>query len=76
MKKIVFLCLLFTQIFYSQDKKIIEGKDKFQAYTELQLEIYQYFESRKINPIEIQKYLCNLERFSIAQNSSSIGMRT
>jgi ADP-ribosyl-[dinitrogen reductase] hydrolase len=37
-------------------KKIIEGKDKFQAYTELQLEIYQYFESRKINPIEIQKF--------------------
>jgi len=37
-------------------KKIIEGKDKIQAYTELQLEIYQYFESRKINPIEIQKF--------------------
>ena len=37
-------------------KKIIEGKDKFQAYIELQLEIYQYFESRKINPLEIQKF--------------------
>ena len=32
-------------------KKIIEGKDKFQAYNELQSELTQYFEQRKINPI-------------------------
>ena len=37
-------------------KKIIEGKDKFQAYNELQLELTQYFEQRKINPIEIHKF--------------------
>jgi ADP-ribosylglycohydrolase len=37
-------------------KKIIEGKDKLQTYIELQSELYQYFESRKINPIEIQKF--------------------
>lgn len=36
-------------------KKIIEGKDKFQAYNELQSELTQYFEQRKINPIEIHK---------------------
>lgn len=37
-------------------KKIIEGKDKFQAYNELQSELTQYFEQRKINPIEIFKF--------------------
>ena len=37
-------------------KKIIEGKDKFQAYNELQSEVSQYFERRKINPIEIYKF--------------------
>ena len=37
-------------------KKIIEGKDKFQAYNELQSELTQYFEQRKINPIEIHKF--------------------
>lgn len=37
-------------------KKIIEGKDKFQAYNELQSEVSQYFEQRKINPIEIHKF--------------------
>lgn len=36
-------------------KKIIEGNDKFQAYNELQSELTQYFEQRKINPIEIYK---------------------
>lgn len=37
-------------------KKIIEGKDKFQVYNELQSELTQYFEQRKINPIEIHKF--------------------
>ncbi|MGL2986397.1 ADP-ribosylglycohydrolase family protein [Flavobacterium sp. RSSA_27] len=37
-------------------KKIIEGKDKFEAYIELQTELFQYFQSRKINPLEIQKF--------------------
>lgn len=37
-------------------KKIIEGKDKFMAYQELQSEIPNYFESRNINPLEIQKF--------------------
>ena len=37
-------------------KKNIEGKDKFQAYNELQSELTQYFEQRKINPIEINKF--------------------
>lgn len=37
-------------------KKIIEGKDKFRAYNELQSELTQYFEQRKINPIEINKF--------------------
>lgn len=37
-------------------KKILEGKEKFQAYSELQIEINSYFESRKINPMEIQKF--------------------
>ena len=37
-------------------KKIIDGKDKFQAYNELQSEVTMYFESRKINPLEIQKF--------------------
>ena len=37
-------------------KKIIKGKDKFEAYIELQTELFQYFQSRKINPLEIQKF--------------------
>ncbi len=37
-------------------KKIIEGKGKFEAYAELQSELFQYFQSRKINPLEIQKF--------------------
>lgn len=37
-------------------RKIIAGKDKFQAYNELQSEVTMYFESRKINPLEIQKF--------------------
>lgn len=37
-------------------KKIIEGKDKFQAYNDLQSEVTQYFEQRKINHIEINKF--------------------
>lgn len=37
-------------------KKIIEGKDKFQAYNELQSELTQYLELRKINPIEINMF--------------------
>ena len=37
-------------------KKIIEGKDKFQVYNYLQSELTQYFEQRKINPIEINKF--------------------
>ena len=37
-------------------RKIISGKEKFQAYNELQSEVTMYFESRKINPLEIQKF--------------------
>lgn len=37
-------------------KKIIEGKDKFQVYNYLQSELTQYFEQRKINPLEINKF--------------------
>lgn len=37
-------------------RKIIAGNDKFQAYKELQSEVTMYFESRKINPLEIQKF--------------------
>lgn len=37
-------------------KKIIDGKEKFQAYNELQSELTQHFEQRKINPIEIHKF--------------------
>jgi ADP-ribosylglycohydrolase len=37
-------------------KKIIDGKEKFQAYNELQSELTQYFDQRKINPIEINKF--------------------
>ncbi|MDD3004562.1 ADP-ribosylglycohydrolase family protein [Flavobacterium sp.] len=37
-------------------KKIVEGKDKFQAYSELQIEVLNYFENRKINPLEIEKF--------------------
>lgn len=37
-------------------KKIIEGKDKFQAYNELQSELSPHFNQMKINPIEIHKF--------------------
>jgi ADP-ribosylglycohydrolase len=37
-------------------KKIIEGKEKFKAYQELQKELTIYFEKRKLNSIEIQKF--------------------
>ena len=37
-------------------KKIIEGKDKYQAYQELQKEVLEYFKSKEINPLEIQKF--------------------
>lgn len=37
-------------------KKILEGKDKFQVYLELQKEITTYFENLEINPLEIQKF--------------------
>lgn len=37
-------------------KKIVEGKEKYQAFKELQIEITTYFEKRKINPLEIQKF--------------------
>ena len=37
-------------------KKILEGKDKFLAYTELQSEMIAHFEKREINPQEIQKF--------------------
>ncbi|MCZ8332418.1 MAG: ADP-ribosylglycohydrolase family protein [Flavobacterium sp.] len=37
-------------------KKILEGKDKFQVYLELQREITTYFENLEINPLEIQKF--------------------
>ena len=37
-------------------KKIVEGKDKFQAYTELQSEMITHFAKREINPQEIQKF--------------------
>ena len=37
-------------------KKIIEEKDKFQVYQELQEEVLQYFKNKEINPLEIQKF--------------------
>lgn len=37
-------------------KKILEGKDKFQVYLELQREITTYFENLEINSLEIQKF--------------------
>ena len=37
-------------------KKIVEGKDKFQAYTELQSEMITHVAKREINPQEIQKF--------------------
>ena len=37
-------------------KKILEGKDKFLAYTELQSKMIAHFEKREINPQEIQKF--------------------
>lgn len=37
-------------------KKILERKEKFQTYSELQNEITTFFENFKINPSEIQKF--------------------
>jgi ADP-ribosylglycohydrolase len=37
-------------------KKIIEGKEKFKAYQELQKELTIYFEKRKFNSLEIEKF--------------------
>ena len=37
-------------------KKILEGKDKFQAYAELQSEMLHYFEKHLIDTNEIQKF--------------------
>ena len=34
----------------------MEGKDKWQAYAELQIEFLNFIESIKINPLEIQKF--------------------
>lgn len=42
-------------------KKIVEGKDKFQVYNDLQSELTQYFDQREINPIEIFKFSRLLE---------------
>ena len=51
------VCSVLACFYYLEfAKKIIEGKDKFQAYNELQSELTQYFEQRKINPIEIHKF--------------------
>ena len=48
----VMACFYFLEF----AKKIIAGKEKFQAYSELQIEMNNYFENRKINPLEIQKF--------------------
>ena len=37
-------------------KKIIEGKNKREAYEEVQKELLNYFETNKINLVEIQKF--------------------
>lgn len=37
-------------------KKILEGKEKFQAYAEMQSEMIAFFENREINTLEIQKF--------------------
>lgn len=37
-------------------KKIFDGQDKFQAYFQLQTEVAFYFESLKINLLEVQKF--------------------
>lgn len=48
----VMACFYFLEF----AKKIIEGKEKYQAYRELQIEITTYFEKRNISPLEIQKF--------------------
>lgn len=49
-------------------KKIIEGQDKWQAYKELQFELINYFESKNINPLEINK-LHRLLKEDISKNT-------
>ena len=51
-------------------KKILEGKDKLHAYSELQTEIPIYFEQRGINPFEIQKLnrLFHQEIYTLEEN--------
>lgn len=52
-------------------KKIVEGKNVFQAYKDLQKEVFDYFEQIKINPIEIQKFQRLLfEDISIVQEEN------
>lgn len=48
----VMACFYFLEF----AKKIIEGKEKFQAYFELQNEVTDFFETKQINPLEIQKF--------------------
>jgi len=49
-------------------KKIIEGQDKWQVYKELQFELINYFESKNINPLEINK-LVRLLKEDISKNT-------
>jgi ADP-ribosylglycohydrolase len=48
-------------------KKNIEGKDKWQAYKELQFELINYFEGKSINPLETNK-LHRLLKEDISKN--------
>jgi ADP-ribosylglycohydrolase len=48
-------------------KKIIECKDKWQAYKELQFELINYFEGKSINPLETNK-LHRLLKEDISKN--------
>ena len=49
-------------------KKIMEGQDKWQVYKELQFELINYFESKNINPLEINK-LVRLLKEDISKNT-------
>ncbi len=49
-------------------KKIIEGQDKWQVYKELQFVLINYFESKNINPLEINK-LDRLLKEDISKNT-------
>lgn len=63
----VMACFYFLEF----AKKIIEGKEKYQAYRELQIEITTYFEKRNISPLEIQKFKRLLwEDISILEENS------